>query len=64
MIAFVLSLSLPRHGESQVPQEGRHRTDEVFRDPITGLLTRVWVEPPTARATTFPRVDNPRGPAV
>jgi hypothetical protein len=45
VVAFVLSLSLRRHGESEVPQEGWHRTDEVFRDPTTGRLMRVWVDP-------------------
>ena len=45
MKGVVLSLSLRRHGESQVPQEGWHRTDEVFRDPTSGRLMRVWVDP-------------------
>jgi hypothetical protein len=45
LVALVLSLSLRRHGESQVPQEGWQRTDEVFRDPSTNRLMRVWIDP-------------------
>lgn len=34
-----------RHGESATPQAHWRRTDEVFRDPSTGRLMRVWVDP-------------------
>jgi hypothetical protein len=43
--AFVISLSLRRHGESSTPSEDWQRTDEVFRDPTTRRLMRVWVAP-------------------
>ena len=42
---FVVSLSLRRHGESDLPSEDWQRTDEVFRDPTTRRFMRVWVDP-------------------
>lgn len=45
VIAFVISLSLRRHGETSTPSEDWQRTDEVFRDPTTKRLMRVWVDP-------------------
>ena len=42
---FVVSLSLRRHGESNLPSEDWQRTDEVFRDPTTKRFMRVWVDP-------------------
>ncbi len=42
---FVVSLSLRRHGESNLPSEDWQRTDEVFRDPTTRRFMRVWVDP-------------------
>lgn len=41
---FVVSLSLRRHGESELPAGDWERTDEVFRDPTTERLMRVWVD--------------------
>ena len=43
--AFVISLTLRRHGESDVRAGDWHRTDEVFRDPTTKRMMRVWVDP-------------------
>ena len=42
---FVVSLTLRRHGESELPAGDWERTDEVFRDPTTERLMRVWVDP-------------------
>ena len=42
---FVVSLTLRRHGESELPAGDWERTDEVFRDPTTNRLMRVWVDP-------------------
>ena len=42
---FVVSLTLRRHAESELPAGHRERTDEVFRDPTTERLMRVWVDP-------------------
>ena len=43
--AFVISLTLRRHAESDLPSDSWTRTDEVFRDPSTGRIMRVWVDP-------------------
>jgi hypothetical protein len=51
LVALVLlgfmgaSLFLKRHGESSTTQSGWQRTDEVFRDPSTQRIMRVWVDP-------------------
>jgi hypothetical protein len=34
-----------RHGESDTPKPHWHATEEVFRDPTTGRVMRVWVDP-------------------
>ena len=44
VIAVVGWLQLERHGESSVPAESWQRTDEVFRDPSSGRLMRVWFD--------------------
>jgi hypothetical protein len=38
-------LQLRRHGESPMPAAGWQSTEEVFRDPSTGRVMRVWVDP-------------------
>jgi hypothetical protein len=38
-------LRLGRHGHSDLPAAHWQRTDEVFRDPSSGLRTRVWLDP-------------------
>jgi hypothetical protein len=45
VIAIVMSFFLRRHGEQERPQAHWLRTDEVFVDPTTDRLMRVWVEP-------------------
>jgi hypothetical protein len=42
---LVASLLLRRHGESAQPGSGWTSTDEVFRDPSTGRVMRVWIDP-------------------
>ena len=44
-VFFVASLLLRRHGESELPAGHWQRTDEVFKDPSTHRLMRVWVDP-------------------
>ena len=50
IIAFVLigllvaSFFVRRHGESEKPQPGWRRTEEVFNDPSTNRLVRVWLD--------------------
>lgn len=38
-------IRLGRHGESVVPAAGWQRTAESFRDPSSGRLMRVWIDP-------------------
>jgi hypothetical protein len=45
VVAVVGWLQLHRHGESHLPAESWQRTDEVFRDPSSGRVMRVWIEP-------------------
>ena len=42
--AFVASFFVRRHGESVGPEPGWQATDEVFSDPSTNRLMRVWVD--------------------
>jgi hypothetical protein len=44
VIFAVCSFFLRRHAESDHPDPGWSRTDEVFRDPSTARLMRVWVD--------------------
>ena len=43
--AVIYSIFLRRHGESDIPMPGWIATDEVFRDPTTNRLMRVWLNP-------------------
>jgi hypothetical protein len=43
-ILLVVSLRLRRHGESVVPDPSWQRTDEVFRDPSSDRVMRVWID--------------------
>ncbi len=45
IVAVVGWLNLRRHGESPVAAGDWRRTDEVFRDPSSGRLMRVWIDP-------------------
>lgn len=47
LVAIVMSFFLRRHGEQDRAQAHWQRTDEVFVDPSTNRLMRVWVEPGT-----------------
>jgi hypothetical protein len=61
--AFLASLALRRHGESDVPAGDWQRTDEVFRDPSTGRLMRVWIEPQDGSRHYVPEPGGGSGPA-
>jgi hypothetical protein len=41
---FVLSLALRRHGESDRPKADWRRTEEIFNDPSTNRVMRVWLD--------------------
>ena len=45
VIGFVVaSLFVRRHRESDRPAPGWQRTDEVFHDPSTDRIMRVWID--------------------
>ncbi len=44
VVAVIISLFVRRHGESPDPQPGWTPTDEVFKDPGTDRMMRVWVD--------------------
>jgi hypothetical protein len=45
VVAVVGWLNLRRHGESARPATNWQPTDESFRDPSSGNLMRVWIDP-------------------
>jgi hypothetical protein len=45
LVAGAMSLFVRRHGEAEHPEPGWVPTDEVFRDPATERLIRVWTDP-------------------
>jgi hypothetical protein len=44
VVAVIISLFVRRHGESDEPAPGWTPTDEVFKDPGTDRMMRVWVD--------------------
>jgi hypothetical protein len=45
VIALVGWARLHRHGESDRPESSWQPTEESFRDPSSGQLMRVWIDP-------------------
>ncbi|HEX3622538.1 MAG TPA: hypothetical protein VHT97_09500 [Acidimicrobiales bacterium] len=45
VVAVVGWMNLRRHGEASVPAGNWTRTDEVFRDPSSDRIMRVWLDP-------------------
>jgi hypothetical protein len=45
VVCFVLSIALRRHGESDKPKADWRRTEELFNDPSTNRVMRVWLDP-------------------
>ncbi|HAM02144.1 MAG TPA: hypothetical protein DCQ30_07935 [Acidimicrobiaceae bacterium] len=45
LVAVVMSIFVRRHGESPAPEPGWTPTEEVFRDPASERLMRVWTDP-------------------
>ena len=41
---FFISLTLRRHGESDKPNADWRRTEELFNDPSTNRVMRVWLD--------------------
>jgi hypothetical protein len=44
LAAAAMSLFLPRHSDNERPRPGWVATDEVFRDPGTERVMRVWAD--------------------
>jgi hypothetical protein len=44
VVCFFISLFIRRHGESDHPKADWRRTDEVFHDPSTSRVMRVWLD--------------------
>jgi hypothetical protein len=44
LVAAGMSLFVRRHGESPRPESGWVPTDEIFKDPVTDRLMRVWAD--------------------
>ena len=44
VVCFVLSIALRRHGESDKPKADWRRTEELFNDPSTNRVMRVWLD--------------------
>ena len=47
LVLLIVSLGLKRHGEHPIAQPNWQSTDERFRDPSTGRVMRVWIDPGT-----------------
>lgn len=43
-VLLVVSFFVKRYREQDVPQQGWRATSEVFRDPSTDRVLRVWVD--------------------
>ena len=41
---LVASFFVRRHGETEKPRPGWRRTEEVFNDPSTNRVVRVWLD--------------------
>jgi hypothetical protein len=55
---LVYSIFLRRHGESDRPQPDWRPTDEVFNDPSTNRVMRVWLDASGERRYV-PEADRP-----
>jgi hypothetical protein len=44
VVCFFISLFVKRHGESDRPKPEWRRTEEVFHDPSTNRVMRVWLD--------------------
>ena len=45
IVVFAISLTVRRHGESDRAGADCTSTTEIFKDPPTNRLMRVWVDP-------------------
>jgi hypothetical protein len=56
-------LSRRGHAESAQPAPGWERTAERFRDPSSGVIMRVWLDPDGARHYVPDQAPGPAGPS-
>jgi preprotein translocase subunit SecG len=61
VVALVGWVMLHRHGESGVAADHWRRTDELFRDPSSGRLMRVWIDSADGSRHYVPDGDGPTG---
>jgi len=54
--------TLGRHGESPTPAGDWQPTGERFRDPSTGRLMRVWIDPRDGSRHYVAEPDEPESP--
>jgi hypothetical protein len=59
VVLVAVSLGIRRHGESDRAQPGWRATDEVFRDPTTDRIMRVWVDPADGSRHYVPEGQRP-----
>ncbi len=45
VVAVIGWLNLRRHGQSERPAAEWRQTEESFRDPSSGAVKRVWIDP-------------------
>ena len=57
---FIASFFVRRHGENEKPKSDWRRTEEVFNDPSTHRIMRVWLDGAGERHY----VPDSSGPAV
>jgi hypothetical protein len=62
VVAVVGWVNLRRHGESAVAAADWRRTDEVFRDPSSGRMMRVWLDPADGARHYVPDGERPSPP--
>jgi hypothetical protein len=62
IVAAGMSLFVRRHGESPAPESGWVPTDEVFKDPVTDRLMRVWADE-TGQRHYLPESNDAGGPS-
>ena len=58
-VLVAISLGIRRHGESDRAAAGWRPTDEVFRDPTTDRIMRVWIDPADASRHYVPEGNRP-----
>jgi hypothetical protein len=63
LVAGAMSLFLRRHGESPGPAPGWVPTDEVFKDPVTDRVMRVWADG-TGQRHYLPEPQDAGGPPL